>query len=95
MAGKTKSVCKELVELSESSYVVLTTGSYNVMAEVVCRDLSRCTELLYDRLQMIDGVTSTESFFAFEAHRLAYGWGIGSQTAFKPQPNRAQTSSSH
>lgn len=70
--GTAKKVCKEMAELTESRCVVLTTGSYNVMVEVVCRDLSRYTELLHDRLQMIDGGTSTESFFALKRP----GWHI-------------------
>ena len=28
-------------------------------------------------MQAIDGVVSTESFFVLEAHKLAYGWGVG------------------
>ena len=88
--GTAKKVCKEMAELTESSYVVLTTGSYDVMVEVVCRDLEHYTELLYDRLQMIEGVASTETFFVLEAHKLAYGWGVGPQTAFKPQPDVVQ-----
>ncbi len=75
--GKARKVCQALAELEESSYVVLTTGSYDVMVEVVCRDLGHYTELLYDRLQLIDGVSSTETFFVLEAHKLAYGWGVG------------------
>lgn len=75
--GKARKVCQALAELEESSYVVLTTGSYDVMVEVVCRDLAHYTELLYDRLQLIDGVSATETFFVLEAHKLAYGWGVG------------------
>ena len=36
-----------MAELTKSSYVVLTTGSYDVTVEVVCRDLEHYTELLY------------------------------------------------
>ncbi len=75
--GKARNVCQAMAELEESSYVVLTTGSYDVMVEVVCRDLAHYTELLYDRLQLIDGVSATETFFVLEAHKLAYGWGVG------------------
>lgn len=82
--GKAKSVCKDLAELTESSYVVLTTGSYDVMVEVVCRDLEHYTELLYNRLQLIDGVVTTETFFVLEAHKLAYGWGVGTATMAAP-----------
>lgn len=82
---------KELVELTGSSYMVLTTGSYDVMVEVVCQDFERHTELLYDRLQIIECIASTHTFFVLEAHKLAYGWGVGNPTTFKPQPNGEHT----
>lgn len=90
LPGKARSVCQELAELVESSYVVLTTGSYDVMVEVVCRDLEHYTELLYDRLQLIDGVSATETFFVLEAHKLAYGWGVGTPSGVPHMGIRAE-----
>ncbi|MDO5052670.1 MAG: Lrp/AsnC family transcriptional regulator [Pseudoclavibacter sp.] len=76
-AGTAREVCARLAELPETSYVVLTTGSFDVIAEVVCRDIGHYTELVFDRLQHVPGVRSTETFFVLEAHKLAYGWGVG------------------
>ena len=76
-AGKARAVCSALAELPETSYVILTTGQFDVMAEVICRDIEHFTEVVNDRMQAIDGVVSTESFFVLEAHKLAYGWGVG------------------
>ena len=75
--GTARRVCDALAELPETSYVILTTGRYDVMAEVICRDVEHFTEVVTDRMQGIDGVVSTESFFVLEAHKLAYGWGVG------------------
>lgn len=76
-AGTAPSVCEALTELPETSYVVLTSGSFDVMVEVVCRDIDHYTELMFSTLQKIPGVASTESFFVLKAHKLAYGWGVG------------------
>lgn len=84
LPGKARQVCQDLAKLTESSYVVLTTGAYDVMVEVVCRDLEHYTELLYDRLQLIEGVSATETFFVLEAHKLAYGWGVGTPPGALP-----------
>jgi Lrp/AsnC family transcriptional regulator for asnA, asnC and gidA len=46
------------------------------MAEVICRDTEHFTDLVNERMHHIDGVTSTESFFVLEVHKLAYGWGV-------------------
>jgi len=75
--GKARAVCAALAELPETSYVILTTGQYDVMAEVICRDIEHFTTVVHDRMRAIEGVVSTESFFVLEAHKLAYGWGVG------------------
>jgi Lrp/AsnC family transcriptional regulator, regulator for asnA, asnC and gidA len=54
--------------------VIVTAGQYDVMAEVICRDTEHFTDLVNERMHRIDGITSTESFFVLEVHKLAYGW---------------------
>jgi Lrp/AsnC family transcriptional regulator for asnA, asnC and gidA len=76
-AGTAPEVCEALSALQETSYVVLTSGSFDVMVEVVCRDIDHYTELMFGTLQKIPGVVQTESFFVLKAHKLAYGWGVG------------------
>lgn len=75
--GTGPEVCEALAELQETSYVVLTSGGFDVMVEVVCRDIDHYTELMFGTLQKIPGVVRTESFFVLKAHKLAYGWGVG------------------
>ncbi|MEY9874545.1 Lrp/AsnC family transcriptional regulator for asnA, asnC and gidA [Streptacidiphilus sp. MAP12-33] len=76
-AGEAQNVCRALRELPETSYVILTAGQFDVMAEVICRDTAHFTDLVTNRLQRVDGVVSTESFLVLEVHKLAYGWGVG------------------
>lgn len=76
-AGTAPQVCEALAELPETSYVVLTSGGFDVMVEVVCRDIEHYTDLMFSTLQQVPGVVSTESFFVLKAHKLAYGWGVG------------------
>lgn len=78
--GKARAVCAALSELPETSYVVMTAGAYDVFVEVVCRDVQHYSEFLSDSLQTIPDVLSTETFFVLEAHKLAYGWGVGFPT---------------
>jgi Lrp/AsnC family transcriptional regulator for asnA, asnC and gidA len=75
--GRARAVCKAVRDLPESSYVVMTTGRFDVMVELICRDTAHFTEVLNDRLQTLDGIVETESFFVLEVHKLAYGWGVG------------------
>lgn len=75
--GSAREVCARLRDLPETSYVIMTTGQYDVMAEVICRDTEHFTNLVNERMHRIEGVTATESFFVLEVHKLAYGWGVG------------------
>ncbi|MFD4572898.1 Lrp/AsnC family transcriptional regulator [Streptomyces sp. NPDC058417] len=75
-AGAAQDVCRELRDLPETSYVIMTAGRFDVMAEVICKDTDHFTDLVNRRLHQIDGVLATESFFVLEVHKLAYGWGV-------------------
>jgi Lrp/AsnC family transcriptional regulator, regulator for asnA, asnC and gidA len=70
--GKARRVCETVTELPETSYVVMIAGSFDVLVEVICRDTDHFTELLTERLQTIDGIVATESFFVLEVHKMAY-----------------------
>ena len=87
MPATARAVCSALKELPETSYVIMTAGHYDVMAEVICRDVHHFSELMAERLQTIPGIVSTDSFFALEVHKLAYGWGVGNvETALPHGP---------
>lgn len=75
--GRANDVCRSLVDIPETSYVVMSTGRFDVFAELVCRDLDTLRSLLTEQIQTIDGITSAESFVLLEIHKLAYGWGVG------------------
>jgi Lrp/AsnC family transcriptional regulator for asnA, asnC and gidA len=85
-----RAVCQALKELPETSYVITTAGQYDVMAEVICRDVRHFSELMAERLQTIPGIVSTESFFALEVHKLAYGWGVGNVETAYPEHRAAE-----
>jgi Lrp/AsnC family transcriptional regulator for asnA, asnC and gidA len=83
-AGEAQNVCRALREFPETSYVILTTSQFDIMAEVICWDTAHFTDLLTNRLQRVDGVLSTESFLVLEVHKLAYGWGAGEAETATP-----------
>ncbi len=73
--GDTRAVADRLAELDEVEYVVLTSGRYDVLAEVVCRDNEHLLELLNERLRTIDGIRETETFIFLRVHKETYAWG--------------------
>ena len=56
-------------------YVVLTAGSYDLLAEVVCENDDDLIELLNNRIRRIEGVQSTETFVYLKLHKQLYNWG--------------------
>lgn len=74
--GAAREVCVRLRDLPETSYVIMTAGRFDIMAEVICRDTEHFTDLVNERMHHIDGVTGTESFFVLEVHKSTYGWGV-------------------
>ncbi len=81
-AGRTEDVVAEFANLPETSYVAETGGSFDAFIEVVCRDTAHFRELLR-RVNHIDGIVSTDTFFITEIHKMAYGWGVGRRDDFQ------------
>lgn len=75
VSGDTRIVADRLAEMAEISYVVLSAGSFDIIAEVVCEDDEGLIELLNEKIRGIEGVSSTESFLYLQLTKQKYDWG--------------------
>lgn len=75
VAGDTTSVAERLGSLPAVDYVVLTAGSFDILAEVVCENDDDLIDLLNKQIRQIDGVMSTETFVYLRLHKQFYNWG--------------------
>lgn len=75
VTGDTLKVAEELGRIPAIDYVVLTAGSFDILAEVVCESDEDLIELLNRRIRGIDGVLSTETFVYLKLHKQFYNWG--------------------
>ena len=73
--GRLEPVVEALSALTEVDYVVVTAGSFDVLAEVVCEDDDHLLALLEDRVRTIPGVRSCESFVYLKLSKQTYQWG--------------------
>ena len=73
--GDTTSVASALADIDAVDYVVLTAGSFDILAEVVCEDDEQLIDLLNARIRAIDGVASTETFVYLRLQKQLYNWG--------------------
>ena len=60
--GDVTAVADALAEIPEVDYVVITAGSFDVIAEVVCENDDHLLDLLSSRIRILEGVTGTETF---------------------------------
>jgi Lrp/AsnC family transcriptional regulator for asnA, asnC and gidA len=60
--SKLLEVAGRIAALEEVVYLVVTSGAYDIMAEVACRDHAHLLEFMTERLYQIEGVKQTESF---------------------------------
>lgn len=76
VTGPLEPVADRLAELDEVDYVVVTAGTYDLLAEVVCESDEHLLELLSGRIRTIDGVVATETFMYLQLRKQTYSWGV-------------------
>jgi Lrp/AsnC family transcriptional regulator, regulator for asnA, asnC and gidA len=72
--GDLEDVADRVAEIDEVDYVVITTGSFDLLAEVVCRNDDHLLDIL-QRLRTVSGVVSTEAFVYLKLRKQTYSWG--------------------
>src|ERR1700709_49773 len=73
--GDTPIVADELGRIPAVDYVVLTAGSFDILAEIVCENDEDLIELLNKKIRQIPGVQSTETFVYLKLQKQFYNWG--------------------
>jgi Lrp/AsnC family transcriptional regulator for asnA, asnC and gidA len=53
----------------------LTTGRFDILAEIVCADDHELREILHGSIRTIDGVVDTETFTYLSLEKEHYDWG--------------------
>ena len=73
--GDIIAVADALALISEVDYVVCTSGSFDLLFELVCEDDEHLLTVLNDRVRTIPGVRSTETFMYLRLRKQTYAWG--------------------
>lgn len=75
VAGDVRAVAHALAEFEAVDYVLITTGRFDIFAEVICRDTAALLELINDHVRSIPGVRATEVFTYLDVVKETYYWG--------------------
>ena len=75
VTGDTRIVAEAVAAIDAIDYVVITVGSFDILAEVVCEDDEDLLALINDSIRPIEGVLSTETFIYAKLQKQLYNWG--------------------
>lgn len=73
--GDTSKVAGTIADHHDSVYVVMTTGRYDVMVEVVCRDTAAFIDFT-NEIRSIDGIADVEVISYLRLVKQTYDWGV-------------------
>ena len=74
--GDLEPIADELAAMDEVAYVVVTAGSFDLLAEVVCESDEHLLDVLSHRIRTIENVVSTETFMYLKLRKQTYSWGV-------------------
>jgi Lrp/AsnC family transcriptional regulator for asnA, asnC and gidA len=73
--GDARMVADRLSAVPDIDYVVMCTGSFDILVELVCEDEDALLQLLNGVIRQIPGVRDTETFMYLKLTKQTYAWG--------------------
>lgn len=73
--GDLRAIADQLAALEEIDYVVICTGSFDLLIELVVSDDEQLLDILNDAIRSIPGVRDTEVFAYLKLVKQTYAWG--------------------
>lgn len=70
-----RSIADRIAEIEGVIYVVFTSGSFDLLVEVLCVDSERLLTVIDDEIRSIPDVSRVESFTYFGIHTHRFVWG--------------------
>ncbi|KRC48819.1 AsnC family transcriptional regulator [Nocardioides sp. Root79] len=74
--GALEPIADALAALDDVDYVVITAGSYDVLAEVVAESDEHLLQIISSGIRTIPGVLSTETLVYLSLRKQTYSWGV-------------------
>lgn len=71
-ASRLQEIAREIAAFDEVVYLVICTGTYDMLAEVVCRDNAELLEFISKRLYAVEGIRDTETFVYLDIAKEIY-----------------------
>lgn len=73
--GDLRALAASLAAIAEIDYVVVASGGFDLLLEVVCEDNDQLMVLVNDTIRSTPGVRSAEIFTYLDLVKQTYSWG--------------------
>ena len=73
--GDLEAAADAIEKFEEVDYLVITAGTYDLLAEVVCENDEHLLDTLNRRIRAVPGVRHTETFVYLQLRKQIYTWG--------------------
>lgn len=74
--GDVREIADRIGAIDAVCYLVLTSGGFELLAEVVCREPHELLDLINDEIKPIPGVRSVESLVYLDIHTHRFTWEV-------------------
>jgi Lrp/AsnC family transcriptional regulator, regulator for asnA, asnC and gidA len=75
VTGDARTIAEKIKTIDQVDYLVLTTGRFDMLAELVCVDDNELREVLHGAIRTTPGVVDTETFTYLSLEKEHYDWG--------------------
>ncbi len=82
--ARLEAAAQEIAAFDEVSYLVMTSGAFDLLVEVLCQDTEHLASFLSDKLLRVEGIQRTETFYILRTYKLSYRWGMAPDGEVEP-----------
>ena len=76
ITGDVQEIAAKLGTMEELDYIVITTGRFDILAELVARSDDELLDIISKQVSTIEGVVATETFVYMRLVKQTYAWGV-------------------
>lgn len=71
--GDIEKIASEIAQFHEVSYLIMVSGEFDLIVEVLCKDREHLADFLNQSLRRVEGVGKTQTFMTLRTFKMAYG----------------------
>ncbi len=76
VSGNVRDVAAELAAMEQLDYIVITTGRFDILAELVAESDDELLEIVSSQISGLERVLTTETFVYLRLEKQTYAWGV-------------------